>query len=170
MTLQIKQLLRAVLVAGLSLLCLPAQASSIEEKLFLAKLLKHIGAHVCTEPMSPYKREFQERLVVPTRVDFRNVSSKWINESTGRMLVRAQARFHFEGGRYATHDVGVEIQPKDGMFDAKGPWVFYGDMDYDFTAGGNLGAKGGMDCGWTTGFRSTYYKIPPLEFLVGYKE
>jgi hypothetical protein len=161
---------RVILAAGLSLLCLPAEASSVEEKLFLAKLLKHIGAHVCTEPMSAFKRDFQERLVEPTRVDIRSVSSKWINESTGRMLVRAQARFHFDGGRYATHDIGVEIQPRDGMFDAKGPWIFYGDMDYDFTAGSNLGPKGGMDCGWTTGFRSTHYKIPPLEFSVGYKE
>ena len=160
----------AILAAGLSLLCLPAQAAGVNEKLFLAKLLQHIGAQVCVEPMSAFKREFQERLVEPTRVDFRNVSSKWINESTGRMLVKAQARFHFDGGRYATHDIGVEIQPKEGMIEAKGVWIFYGDMDYDFTAGSNLGAKGGMDCGWTTGFRSTHYKIPPLEFAVGYRE
>ncbi len=142
-------------------------ATSIDEKLFLSKLLKHVAPHVCSVK-DPYG-EGGDNAAKPTKVDFRDTSFRWENKGTGRMSVSTLAKFYFPGGHEAIHQVAVSIQPKGGMFAPKGSWYFAGDLDYDLSIGNNLGGKG-ASCYWFTGIRATHRKIPPLEFNVGYKE
>lgn len=151
-------------------LCSPSitqAATSIDEKLFLGKLLKHIAPHVCSVK-DPYG-EGGDNAAKPTKVDFRDTSFRWENKGTGRMSVTSLAKFYFPGGHEAIHQVSVSIQPKGGMFSPKGLWYFAGDLDYDLSIGNGLG-NNGASCYWITGMRATHRKIPPLEFNVGYKE
>lgn len=157
--------LSAALVLALPLAA--QAATSIDEKLFLGKLLKHIAPHVCSVK-DPYGEE-GDNAAKPTKVEFRDTSFRWENKGSGRMSVGTLAKFYFPGGHETIHQVFVSIQPKGGMFATKGPWYFAGDLDYDLSIGNSLGGKG-ASCYWITGMRATHKKIPPLEFNVGYKE
>ena len=158
------------LVVGLFAINTSAFARSIDEDVFLKKLLLHVGSHVCFDTEQDGKAR-NDRLVKPIDVKFRSFEWTMKDPDTGRSHLKTLAHFTFSGGRFYEGIVRLYIQPKGGMFKADGLWIFYGNMDNN----GNIETQrneGNVSCEVNAleSFQKSNITIPSFEFNPKYKD